>query len=82
MINITADLDRINDILMALDKLDTKVNGLQFITIKQFTELTGWSTKTVQDLYNRPDFPSCDYGKQKVAEIDAIKDYFKVPRKR
>lgn len=62
--------------------MEEKNMELKFITIKDFMEITGWSEKTVQQLFNRPDFPSTDYGKEKKAEIHAVIDYFKIPRRK
>ena len=45
-------------------------------------EATGWSEPTVKNLFNRPDFPSCDFGKEKKAEITAVINYFSVPRRK
>ena len=33
----------------------------------------------VQRIFRRKDFPVCDYGKQKLVEIDAFKEYFQHP---
>ena len=87
-VNITLDtdldkeLDKVNKLIDKLDLLNDKANIIQFVSIKDFCKLTGWSEKTVQELYNRPDFPSCDYGKEKKAEVHAILKYFEVPRRR
>lgn len=81
-ISIDDELERINNLITTLDKLNSKVTSLQFVSIKQFCEASGWSEKTVQDLYNRPDFPSTNFGKEKIAELHAIVDYFKVPRRK
>ena len=36
----------------------------------------------VLELYNKKDFPSCDYGREKIAEINAVRNYFSVPRRK
>lgn len=80
--NISEELDKVKELVSCLNEIKEKANLIQFISIKEFSKLTGWSEKTVQDLYNRPDFPSTDFGKEKKAEVHAIIDYFKVPRRR
>ena len=55
---------------------------IKFFTIKEFAEISGWSIPTVQKLFNSEDFPSCDYGKEKIVEASALKNYFSVPRKK
>ena len=61
--DIGVELAKVKDLITALGELKEKANLIQFISIKEFTELTGWSEKTVQELYNRPDFPCTDFGK-------------------
>lgn len=80
--NIDEELDKIKELVKSLNEVKEKANLIQFISIKEFSKMTGWSEKTVQDLYNRADFPSTDFGKEKKAEVHAIIDYFKVPRRK
>jgi len=80
--NIDEELDKIKELIKSLNEVKEKANLIQFISIKEFSTLTGWSEKTVQDLYNKADFPSTDFGKEKKAEVHAIIDYFKVPRRK
>lgn len=80
--NIEEELDKVKELVKNLNEIKSKANLIQFISIKEFSKLTGWSEKTVQELYNRADFPSTDFGKEKKAEVHAIIDYFKVPRRK
>lgn len=80
--NIDTELDKVKELVASLNEVKEKANLIQFISIKEFTKLTGWSERTVQELYNRQDFPSTDFGKEKKAEVHAIIDYFKVPRRK
>lgn len=54
----------------------------KFYSIKEVSNMLGWAMGTVQDLFNRADFPSTDFGKEKKVERDALKEYFRVPRRR
>jgi len=81
-ISLDEELERITNVVASLKELNDNVKSLAFITINDFCKLTGWSKNTVQNLYNSPDFPSCDLGKEKIAEVHAVIDYFKVPRRR
>ena len=47
--------------------------------VKDVVKLTGISEPQVQRIFRRKDFPVCDYGKQKLVEIDAFKEYFQHP---
>ena len=58
------------------EKADKIRNQIGFYTIKDVCELTGFSEPTVQAIFNRPDFPVCDYGRKKVVLISAFCDYF------
>ena len=80
--NLQEQIEKITALVQMIDDLEAKANSLCFITIKQFAEMTGWSEPTVQNLFNRKDFPSCNYGKTKIAEISAVKAYFSVPRRK
>lgn len=54
----------------------------KFYTISEVAELTRWSEKTVQKLFNAPDFPSADFGRGKVVEAHALIEYFKTKHER
>lgn len=54
----------------------------KFYSIKDVVSLTGWSEKTVQELFNAKGFPSTNLGKEKKVERNALKEYFKIPRRR
>lgn len=82
ILDIGEELERIEKLLRKLTELEKKTCSLSFISIKEFARLSGWSEPTVQDLFNRADFPSCDFGKTKIAEISAVKKYFSVPRRK
>lgn len=80
--NLDEELNKVKELVACLNEVKEKTNLIQFISIKEFSKITGWSEKTVQELYNRKDFPSTDYGKEKKAEVHAIINYFSVPRRK
>lgn len=80
--NLDKELEKFKELLTLQKQLSENTKLLRFIGIREMTELTGWSLPTVQNLYNRPDFPSCDFGKEKMAEISAVIKYFSVPRRK
>lgn len=80
--NLPEQLKDLTQICQKLEEFENKVQKLMFLTIKETEKLTGWSNKTVQNLFNRPDFPSCDFGKEKIVEVNAMRNYFSVPRRR
>ena len=80
--NIDEQLDKAKELINVLKEVNERAQLIRFISIKEFSELTGWSEKTVQELYNRKDFPSTDFGKEKKAEVHAIINYFSVPRRK
>ena len=49
---------------------------VRFYGISDVARMTGWSEKTVQKLFNDPNFPSADFGKNKVVESHALIEYF------
>ena len=80
--NLDEQLNKAKELLLCLKEIERTTDVLRFISVKEFSEITGWCVPTVQNLYNRPDFPSTNYGKEKKAEIHAIVNYFKVPRRK
>ncbi len=80
--NLDEELDKVKELLKGLEEIKEKTQLIRFVSIKDFMKISGWGKETVQDLYNRPDFPSCNFGKEKKAEIHAIIKYFSVPRRR
>ena len=80
--NLDEKLEKAKALLKYLKEIDNQVVKLQFVTIQDVVDATGWSKPTVQDLFNRKDFPSSDFGKEKQAEIHAVINYFSVPRRK
>ncbi len=80
--DLDQELEKVSKLLKGLEEVKEKAQLIQFVSIKEFCEMTNWSEKTVQELYNRPDFPSTDFGKEKKAEVHAIINYFSVPRRK
>ncbi len=75
-------VDEIKNVVGKVEKIEMALTEPKFYTIDETANLLGWSAPTVQDLFNRKDFPSCDFGKKKVVEITALKNYFSVPRRK
>lgn len=88
MTNLKVDHDlaeTVRQLTALCEKINTveeKVKALQFVTINDVVKATGWTKSTVCALFNRADFPSCDFGKTKVAELSAVIKYFSVPRRK
>lgn len=53
-----------------------------FYSIEDVMQLTGWSRKVVQRLFNDKEFPYTNYGKRKLVESHALIAYFAVKRVR
>ena len=83
-VNPTIDTEvmKIRSLIEQLEKLGGAVDRITFLTISDVMKLTGWSRPTVEKTFNRPDFPSCDFGKEKIVELTALRDYFSVPRRK
>ena len=81
LITVDEELEKAKALLETLLKIEETSKALNFLTIKDVVAATGWGFATVQQLFNRPDFPSCDFGKEKVVEIHAALQYCSVPRR-
>lgn len=80
--SLQEQINQLKELIEKIGLVEDKTKMLQFITIEEFAKISGWGICAVQDLYNRDDFPSCDFGKRKVAEVSAVKHYFSVPRRK
>ena len=49
---------------------------VKFYSIPELQKMTGWSEKTVQKLFNDPEFPATDFGRTKLVEAHALINYF------
>lgn len=75
-------ITEIKELILKLEELEKKIEFIKFLNIKEFAKVANWSEKKASELYRRPDFPSCDFGKEKIAEVNAIIKYFSVPRRK
>ncbi|MEG0643580.1 MAG: hypothetical protein RR489_06805 [Clostridia bacterium] len=55
-------------------------NKTTFYGIKDVMSVLNWSEVTVQNLFNRTDFPCTDYGKEKKILKSEFENYFKSKR--
>ena len=46
-----------------------------FYSIKDISEMTGWSLPTVQKVFDRPDFPTLNIGKSKLVKKEAFEKW-------
>ena len=79
-VNVDTEIDlnikKITEIIEKLKLLEDKSKMLNFLTISDFAKLRQCSIKTAQDIFNSESFPSENYGKTKVAEIEAVKNWY------
>lgn len=84
--NAASELATATDLFEMLSKIEQKAEHLnrefRFLTVKDVMRMTGYSKPTVLDIFNRPDFPACDYGKNKIVFLPAFYDYFMKPVKK
>lgn len=73
---------KVEKITEALQRTEERLNEPKFYTIKDVAKMLRCSEPTAQEIFNRADFPSCDFGKQKVIEHSAFVKYFSVPRRK
>ncbi|MBE5806657.1 MAG: hypothetical protein E7313_08160 [Clostridiales bacterium] len=57
-----------------------ELNDNIFYSPTEFAKLRGCSLPTAQVIYNSKDFPSENYGKEKVALGSAIREWYKIKR--
>lgn len=49
---------------------------VHFYTIQDLQKETTWSESTLQRLFNNPEFPAADFGRNKIVESHALIYYF------
>lgn len=70
------ELQKLNEYLVKCEEAEVKTKQLHFVTIKEFAEMRGCSLAIAQRIFNLPDFPSEDFGKEKVVSIEALRDFY------
>lgn len=78
--NVADELQNANELLEVFAKIEEKAESIRsqigFYTTDDVVRLMGISKPKVLDIFNRPDFPVCDYGQGKVVFIPAFCEYF------
>lgn len=84
--DLCEQIDQLKEVAHELREIenqaDKTVKAIKFISTDEFSKITGWSTPTVLKVFNRPDFPSTDFGKEKLVEVNALIKYFSIPRRK
>lgn len=83
-LNIDTDLDeqieKCEELIKKYEELGNKGKQLHFVTVRELAEMKHCSIKTSQDMFNLPDFPSEDFGKEKVVLLEALKEWYMTKR--
>lgn len=78
--NAADELQNANELLEVFSKIEEKAESIRsqigFYTTKDVQKLTGISMPKILEIFNRPDFPVCDYGQGKIVFIPAFCEYF------
>lgn len=75
-VDIDEHIKKCDELLTKYEQLEQHAKQIHFVTIKEFAEIRGCSIKVAQDIFNLPDFPSEDFGKEKVVSIEALKEWY------
>lgn len=74
--DINANIKKLDELLEKLELAERNSKMLTFITISQFAEMRHCSLQVAQRIFNDKTFPSENYGKQKVVEISALRNWY------
>ena len=69
-------IKKLDELLIKYEQLEKQIKKIHFVTIKEFAVMRGCSLKIAGDIFNLPDFPSEDFGKEKVVSIEALRNYY------
>ena len=78
--NIEEEIKKCGELLAKYEQLEEQTKQLHFVNIAEFCKMRKCSIKTGQDIFNLPDFPSEDFGKEKVVSIEALKEFYMTKR--
>ncbi|MCL2354573.1 MAG: hypothetical protein FWC68_01535 [Oscillospiraceae bacterium] len=73
---IDLNIRKVEEILKKLQLLEDKSKMLTFITIQEFAQLRKCSIATSQKIFNLEGFPSESIGKNKVVELNALRQWY------
>ena len=79
---IDTNIQKLDEMVEKLKALEDKTKLLNFITIREFANIRSCSIKVAQDIFNLPDFPSEDFGKEKVVSVEALQLWYLEKRKK
>ncbi len=83
-INIDTDIDfnirKLDELIEKLKLTEDKTKAIRLITIKEFAEIRNCSLSCARKIYLLPSFPSEDIAKTKVAELNAILNWYSQKR--
>ncbi len=77
---IDLNIKKLDEMIEKIKLLEDKSKMLNFLTIAEFAKIRNCSIKTAQEIYNAESFPSENYGKQKVVELQALKNWYMTKR--
>lgn len=74
--NCKEQMKQLEELLAKYEQLEEQTKKIHFVTIKEFAKMHRCSISTAQTLFNLPDFPSEDFGKEKVVSIEALRNFY------
>lgn len=78
--NLDEQIKKCEELIKKYEELEGHAKQLHFVTVKELAEMKHCSIKTAQDLFNLHDFPSEDFGKEKVVLLEALKNWYMTKR--
>ena len=78
--DIDINIKKLDEMLEKIKSVEDKSKMLNFITIQEFAKIRGCSIKTAQDIFRDKTFPSENYGKNIVVELEALKNWYMTKR--
>ncbi len=73
-------IKQLKELVGQAETLKNNVAKINFITPAELAEKMHCTSQKAREIFNRKDFPACNYGKVKVAEVGAVIKYFSVRR--
>lgn len=76
--NIEEELKKCDELIAKYEQLEEHAKQIHFVTIREFAEMRGCSIKVAQQIFCLDDFPSENFGKEKVISLEALRNWYLV----
>lgn len=75
--DLDSKIKKIEELIQKMDELSEVASGLAFVTPEKLAKIAGCSENAARQIFNMPGFPCCDKARPQIAEVSAVREFFK-----